>query len=152
LEEGQGYDGKANLTHHFHKYDLKADPRKLTPPYFAEQDEWETLDTIKTKRRAGQIINPDLAFPTPVPFPSAYAPSSILPDFRDMDAEHSDGSGYFDLYVCCQCSTHVVASPVIPGVIPADEWKRFVQEKRSNPPVGKSGEWSVIKGVSTILR
>lgn len=124
-----------NKTHHFHKYARHCNPQDLTPPYSA--DEWETIETVKQKRRAGTIITEDL---------DLNPENKIAEDVVSVEAQ------FFDLYICCQCSFYCVASPLIPGVIPTPVWKAFIDEKKSSPQVGKTPEYSVAKGVSTILK
>lgn len=127
--------GAANKTHHFHKYPKAIDSHKLTPPL--REDEWQSLENIKQKRRNGTIVMDEINV------------ESLGEAENPMDTE-SEGK-LLDLYVCCQCSLYVVASGVIPGVIPRKHFEEFVRGKRNNPIVGKTGELSVVLSLETLL-
>lgn len=69
-----------------------------------------------------------------------------------MNVDHEEGeNGLFDLYVCCQCSFYVIASDVIPGVIPVKLLEDLVKNKIENPPPDKSGELAALITLETIL-
>ena len=127
--------GVANKTHHFHKYPKAIDSHKLTPPL--REDEWQSLENLKQKRRNGTILMDELNVES-------------LGEAENLMDTDSEGK-LLDLYVCCQCSLYVVASGVIPGVIPRKHFEEFVRGKRSNPIVGKTGELSVVLSLETLL-
>ena len=136
-EEDQPF-GKANKTHHFHKYEKAVDSHKLTPPF--RQDEWQIMENIKLKRRAGKIID-ELDI-------NVVQADGI--DREVLEKETGDDEGkLLDLYVCCQCSFYCVASGVIPGVIPRKYIDEIIRDKRSNPPVGKTGDQAIISALET---
>lgn len=142
IEEGDQPFGKTNRTHHFHKYEKAVDSHKLTPPF--RKDEWETLETVKQRRRVGTIMTTDLDL------------SAIKVDevdtLGDNDIESAEDEGkLLDLYVCCQCSFYCVASGVIPGVIPRRHLEELVRDKKGHPGVGKSAEQSIAVAFETFL-
>lgn len=73
-------------------------------------------------------------------------------DNTQMDVDREESEGYLlDLYVCCQCSFYVIASDVIPGVIPVKLIEDLVKNKIENPPPDKSGELAALITLETIL-
>ncbi|KAF8167496.1 hypothetical protein B0H34DRAFT_647132 [Crassisporium funariophilum] len=140
IEEGEQPFGKTNKTHHFHKYEKAVDSHKLTPPF--RQDEWASLESVKQKRRIGTIMPTELNI------------NAIKADNVEFSAEGQaiDEEGkLLDLYVCCQCSFYCVASGIIPGVIPKKHIEELVRDKRSSPPVGKTGEHAVVLAFETFM-
>lgn len=134
-DTGQPF-GKANRTHHFHKYERAVDGHKLTPPF--RKDQWES---VKQKRRTGTIIDSEL-------------------DVRLVKSDDADESGgsvadeegrLMDLYICCQCSFYCVASGILPGVIPKNFMDELQQDRRTHPGVGKTAEQTIALTVETIL-
>lgn len=138
VDEGEHPFGKPNKTHHFHKYEKAFDSHKLTTPY--RQDQWHSLQIAKQKRRVGAIMDNDII--------SAINVDDV--DLDETDAEEEEGK-LLDLYVCCQCTFYCVASGVIPGVIPRKHLDELIREKKSHPPVGKTGEQAVALAVETFL-
>jgi ubiquitin carboxyl-terminal hydrolase 25/28 len=123
-----------NKTHHFHKYEKAVDSHKLTPPFCQE------CESLKLKRRAGAIIHPDLDINA----------MKVDDDMEVIEKKTGDDEGkLLDLYVCCQCSFYCVASGVIPGVIPRKYIDEVIRDKRSNPPVGKTGDQAVVSALET---
>ncbi|KAM6498575.1 hypothetical protein JOM56_006523 [Amanita muscaria] len=126
--------GRANKTHHFHKYEKAIDAHKLTPPF--RRDDWD-LENAKMKRRVQRVIDSD------------------TPDLKNLEnsegSEESEEGKLLDLYVCCQCSFYCVVSGTIPGVIPRKNFDEFVRDKKENPPPGKTGEQAVVQAFETIL-
>jgi hypothetical protein len=131
--------GQVNKTHHFHKYTKAVDAHKLTPPF--RRNEWETLESVKAKRRAGTIIM------DPIDLEKMKAQEG---DKMQEDETEEEGK-LLNLYVCCQCSFYCVASGVIPGFIPRKFWDEFIREKKSSPPPGKTGELNVVLALETLL-
>jgi ubiquitin carboxyl-terminal hydrolase 25/28 len=79
-------------------------------------------------------------------------PASIVTEDARMDVDHDEGEGHrLDLYVCCQCSFYVIASDVIPGVVPVKLLEDLVKNKIENPPPEKSGELAALIALETIL-
>ena len=69
-----------------------------------------------------------------------------------MDTDREEGEGdLLDLYICCQCSFYVIASDVIPGVVPVKLIEDLVKNKIENPPPDKSGEVAALITLETIL-
>ena len=137
IEEDQPF-GKMNKTHHFHKYEKAVDSHKLTPPF--RQDEWQIIENLKLKRRAGGIIPLDLDINT----------VNVDDDIEVVEKKAGDDEGkLLDLYVCCQCSFYCVVSGVIPGVIQRKYIDEVIRDKRSNPPVGKTGDQAVVSALET---
>jgi len=136
LEEEDQPFGKANKTHHFHKYENAVDSHKLTPPF--RQDEWQNIESVKLKRRAGTIISAEMDI------------NAMKVDDVDIERETGDDEGkLLDLYVCCQCSFYCVASGVIPGVIPRRYIDEVIRDRRSNPPVGKTSDQAIVSALET---
>jgi ubiquitin carboxyl-terminal hydrolase 25/28 len=136
-EEDQPF-GKMNKSHHFHKYEKAVDSHKLTPPF--RLDEWQIIESVKLKRRAGTIMSSDLDINA----------VKVDDDVEILEKGTDDDEGkLLDLYVCCQCSFYCVASGVIPGVIPKKYIEELIRDKRSNPPVGKTGDQAVVSALET---
>jgi ubiquitin carboxyl-terminal hydrolase 25/28 len=136
-EEDQPF-GKMNKSHHFHKYEKAVDSHKLTPPL--RLDEWRIIENVKLKRRAGTIIPPELDINA----------VQVDDDIEVLEKGPEDDEGkLLDLYVCCQCSFYCVASGIIPGVIPRKYIDEVIRDKRSNPPVGKTGDQAVVCALET---
>ncbi|KAF8079191.1 hypothetical protein FPV67DRAFT_101469 [Lyophyllum atratum] len=136
-DEGQLF-GRANRTHHFHKYPKAVDSHKLTPPF--RREEWEATETVKQKRRA-QAVMEDIDIET-------IDPQEL--EAIDQDEVEEEGE-LLDLYICCQCQFYCVASGVIPGVIPRKCFDEFVRDKKSNPLPGKSGEQAIALAMETLI-
>ncbi len=137
-DTGQPF-GKANRTHHFHKYERAVDSHKLTPPFL--KDGWES---VKQKRRTGAIIVSDLDV------------RSVKPDDADsvdeLGGSVTDEEGkLMDLYICCQCSFYCVASGVLSGVVPKRYLDELQRDRRSHPGVGKTAEQTIALTIETIL-
>ena len=127
--------GKMNKAHHFHKYEKAVDSHKLTPPF--HQDEWQIFKSLKRKRSADAVI-PGIDV------------VKVDDDIEVMEKKTGDHEGkLLDLYVCCQCSFYCVASSVIPGVIPRKFIDEVIRDKRSNPPVGRTGDQAVVSALET---
>lgn len=137
-EEDQPF-GKANKTHHFHKYEKAVDGHKLTPPF--RQDEWQNMESVKLKRRAGTIISTELDI-------NAINVDEVDTEVPDKEVGDDEGK-LLDLYVCCQCSFYCVASGIIPGVIPRRLIDEVIRDKRSNPPVDKTGDQAIASALDT---
>jgi ubiquitin carboxyl-terminal hydrolase 25/28 len=128
-----GDDGvQFNKTHHFHKYPKAIDALKLTPAL--RVDDWEA-ETATARRRLAT-------------HEARVKEAASEPENSQPEAEEGK---LLDLYVCCQCSFYCVASDLIPGVIPWKCLDRFIKDKRSNPPPGKSGEHAVVIAMETIM-
>jgi ubiquitin carboxyl-terminal hydrolase 25/28 len=138
-DSGQPF-GKANRTHHFHKYERAIDSHKLTPPF--RRDEWENL---RQKRRTGTLLSKDLDI-------SSINPNNIesIDEISETTTEEEEGK-LLDLYVCCQCSFYCVASGVIPGVISKKCMDELQRDKQNHPIVGRTREQTVVQTIETIL-
>ncbi|KAJ6532824.1 hypothetical protein B0H10DRAFT_158246, partial [Mycena sp. CBHHK59/15] len=130
-------ESSANKTHHFHKYEKAVDAHKLAVPF--RFDQWETIETVKQKRRVGTILPDELDLD-----------KMCTEDDDKMDVDEQEGP-LLDLYVCCQCKFYCLRSSVIPGVIPRPLWDSFIQDKQTNPQPGKSSERSVAMAMETLL-
>lgn len=141
IGEGENQFGyPSNNTHHFHKYEKAVDSLKLSPPF--RRNDWETMEKVKQKRRAATIILDDDDLQK--------LKDNLTEDVPIEDKTEEEGE-LLDLYVCCQCSFYVVASGVIPGVIPRKYFAEFVKEKMDHPPLGKTPEASVLTGWETLI-
>jgi ubiquitin carboxyl-terminal hydrolase 25/28 len=142
IEEGDQPFGKANKSHHFHKYEKAIDSHKLTPPF--RRDEWQSFEMVKQKRRVGTIMTTDLNI--------GAIKADGVDSFGENDVEATEEEGkLLDIYMCCQCSFYCVASGVIPGVIPRKHLEELVRDKKDHPTVGKSGEQSTAIALETFL-
>ncbi|KAJ7155926.1 hypothetical protein C8R43DRAFT_1234792 [Mycena crocata] len=130
-------DGTANETHHFHKYEKAVDGHKLKVPLHF--DRWDTIETVKHKRRVGTLLPDELDFD-----------KLAVEDDDKMDVDEPEGP-LLDLFMCCQCTCYVLRSPLIPGVIPRPLWDDFLKEKQSNPQPGKTPERSIALAMETLL-
>lgn len=122
---------KFNKTHHFHKYQMAIDALKLTPPL--KVDDWEA-EMARVKRGNG----------------SSDSHKKDPSEHEDPQSSVEEGKP-LDLYVCCQCSFYCVASDLISGIIPRKYLDSFVKDKRSNPPVGRTGEQAVVIALETVM-
>ncbi|KAJ7665439.1 hypothetical protein DFH06DRAFT_1187350 [Mycena polygramma] len=130
-------DSTGNETHHFHRYEKAVDAHNLDVPF--RLDRWDTIETVKQKRRVATLLPDELDL------------DKIGAEDEDKtDLEDAEGP-LFDLYVCCQCTCYLIRSPVLPGVIPRPLWNDFIQEKLTNPPLGKTPERSVALAMETLL-
>ena len=130
--------GPANVTHHFHAYERAVDARRLTHPFNAS--EWEHEERSKHRHRKLTLRGSDPATAT-----------TELERAVDEVERQDDEGNLLDLHVCCQCSFYVVASHVIPGVVPVKLLEDLVKNKTENPPPDKSGELAALITLETIL-
>jgi ubiquitin carboxyl-terminal hydrolase 25/28 len=70
---------------------------------------------------------------------------------NDMDIAESPKGELLDVFICCQCQFYCMASSTIPGVISKEDLNAFVAD-RSQPPVGKSSEESIIDAFGTLIK
>jgi ubiquitin carboxyl-terminal hydrolase 25/28 len=131
--------GKANRTHHFHKYEGAFDSHKLIPPL--RKDEWENL---KQKRRTGAYMSDGIDI-------RAMDPDALSIDEAGETVTEEEEGKLLDLYVCCQCTLYCVASRVISGVVSKKYMDELQRERKSHPAVGKSPEQTIAVTVETIL-
>lgn len=77
----------------------------------------------------------------------------VAPETKQLDALELSERGYMlDAYVCSLCSLYVVASPIIPAIIPLDVRNAVSDRLRRNPRVGLSPQLSIIKGWELVVR
>lgn len=139
VSDGEQTMGPANVTHHFHAYERAVDARHLTHPFNAS--EWEHEERSKLRHRRMTLRGSDLTTAT-----------AELEQAVDDARKEEDSEGVLlDLYVCCQCSFYVIASDVIPGVIPVKLLEDLVKNKVENPPLDKSGELAALIAFEMIL-
>jgi ubiquitin carboxyl-terminal hydrolase 25/28 len=143
IGDGEQPLGPANITHHFHAYERAVNARRLPHPFNASQ--WENEERSKLRHRKMTLRGDD-------PATVISALEQVAKEDR-MDVDHEEGEGdLLDLYVCCQCSFYVIASDVIPGVVPVKMLEDLVKNKMENPPPDKSGELAAFITLETILR
>ncbi|KAI0296336.1 hypothetical protein B0F90DRAFT_1636470 [Multifurca ochricompacta] len=143
IGDGEQPLGPANVTHHFHAYERAVDARRLTHPFNAS--EWENEERSKLRNRRVTLRGDD-------PTPAATVLEQVPADDTRMDTEQEESEGeLLDLYVCCQCSFYVIASDVIPGVIPVKLLEDLVKNKMENPPLDRNGELAALITLETIL-
>ena len=143
IGDGEQPLGPANITHHFHAYERAVNARRLTHPFNASQ--WENEERSKLRHRKMTLRGDD-------PATVMSALEQVAEDAR-MDVDHEESEGdLLDLYVCCQCSFYVIASDVIPGVVPVKMLEDLVKNKMENPPPDKSGEVAAFISLEMILR
>jgi ubiquitin carboxyl-terminal hydrolase 25 len=142
IGDGEQPLGPSNITHHFHAYERAVDARRLTHPFNTSQ--WENEERSKLRHRKMTLRGDE---PTMV--------VSVLGQAADntqMDVDREETEGYLlDLYVCCQCSFYVIASDVIPGVIPVKLLEDLIKNKIENPPPDKNGELASLISLEMIL-
>ncbi|KAF8262779.1 hypothetical protein EI94DRAFT_1808258 [Lactarius quietus] len=138
VSDGEQALGPANVTHHFHAYERAVDARRLTHPFNAS--EWEHEERSKLRHRRMTLRGDD---PTT-------ATAELVQAAVEVECEDDEGD-LLDLYVCCQCSFYVIASHVIPGVIPVKLLEDLVKNKVENPPLDKSGELAALIALEMIL-
>ncbi|KAH9019093.1 hypothetical protein EDB84DRAFT_1625466 [Lactarius hengduanensis] len=142
VSDGEQPMGPANVTHHFHAYERAVDARRLTHPFNAS--EWEHEERSKLRHRKMTLRGDDTT--------TATTELEQAVDDARMEVERDDGEGdLLDLYVCCQCSFYVIASDVIPGVVPVKLLEDLVKNRVENPPLDKSGELAALITLETIL-
>lgn len=126
--------GRANQTHHFHKYASAVDARTLNTPF--KRSDWESEVRQKRRNRSVTLRIEGDAGETSTQGEKVEEPEGDL----------------LDLYVCCQCSVYcLVSRNVIPGVIPLRKVEEFVKDKLEHPPLGKTGAVAVVSGWETII-
>jgi ubiquitin carboxyl-terminal hydrolase 25/28 len=130
--------GPVNVTHHFHAYERAVDARRLTHPFNAS--EWEHEERSKLRHRKMTLRGSD---------PTMEA-TELGQAADEVEREDEEGD-LLDLYVCCQCSFYVVASNVIPGVVPVKLLEDLIKNKVENPPPDKSGELTALITLEMIL-
>ena len=134
--------GPSNVTHHFHVYERAIDARRLTHPFNAS--EWENEERSKLRHRKMTLRGDEST--------TAGTVLEQAPDDIRMAVDPEEGEGdLLDLYVCCQCSFYVIASGVIPGVVPVKLLEDLVKNKMENPPPDKTGELAALVTLETIL-
>ena len=138
VSDGEQPMGPGNVTHHFHAYEHAVDARRLTHPFNAS--EWEHEERSKLRHRKLTLRSDDLTTAT----------AELGQAVEEVGREDDEG-GLLDLYVCCQCSFYVIASHVIPGVVPVKLLEDLVKNKVENPPPNKSGELAALITLETIL-
>ena len=142
IGDGEQPLGPNNITHHFHAYQRAFDARRLTPPFNASQ--WENEERSKYRHRKMTLRGDD-------PSVEMSALGQVADDTQ-MDTDREEGEGdLLDLYICCQCSFYVIASDVIPGIVPVKLIEDLVKNKIENPPPDKSGEVAALTTLETIL-
>jgi ubiquitin carboxyl-terminal hydrolase 25 len=142
IGDGEQSFGPANITHHFHAYERAVDARRLTHPFNASQ--WENEERSKLRHRKMTLRGDDPAMVMSVLEQAA--------SNTQMEVDREEGNRYLlDLYICCQCSFYVIASDVIPGVIPVKLLEDLVKNKIENPPPDKSGELATLITLEMIL-
>lgn len=140
IDSEPSYGEEGNKTHHFHVYEKAVDAHKLIPAF--RRRPWEMVDKVKQKRRRMTTLNmDDLNMDT----------SGDLKMAEETLVDEDTEGDLLDLYVCCQCSLHCVASGVIPGVIPLKFVEEFNRSKLENPCIDKNGQESVVIGWETLL-
>jgi ubiquitin carboxyl-terminal hydrolase 25/28 len=138
VSDGEQTMGPVNVTHHFHAYERAVDARRLTHPFNAS--EWEHEERSKLRHRKMTLRGSD---------PTAEA-TELGQAADEVEREDEEGD-LLDLYVCCQCSFYVVASNVIPGVVPVKLLEDLIKNKVENPPPDKSGELTALITLEMIL-
>lgn len=136
--------GPANKTHHFHLYEQAVDAAHLTPAF--ARREWER-DLGRKNARRRVTITEQVLVTNQGNTQLQVEDAGRVPKGLEADEERD----LLDLYVCCQCSFYVVASDVIPGVIPPKYVDEFTSDKAKNPPVGRTGEQSVVLAWEVIM-
>ncbi|TDL19407.1 cysteine proteinase [Rickenella mellea] len=127
-----------NKTHHFHFYERSVEASSLNPGF-----NWHAWEQAKDRQERGK---------------GAHRRMTLTGDEYGMKLplDDNDEKPYLlDLYVCCQCSVYVVASPptsLIPGVLDSKYVEEFTKSKMENPTVGKSPQESVAGAWETVLR
>ena len=143
IGDGEQPLGPANITHHFHAYERAVNARRLTHPFNASQ--WENEERSKLRHRKMTLRGDDPA--------TVMSSLDQVTEDAQMDVDHEESEGdLLDLYVCCQCSFYVMASDVIPGVVPAKMLEDLVKNKMENPPPDRSGEVAALQSLEMILR
>ena len=115
-------------THHFHHYPDSVRGSSLSPPFVNHllRPNWEI--SLDKEDRTTETSDSDL---------------------------NPDDDILLDLFVCCQCQVHILATPsdvVIPAVIPKSIFAEFRQDRMANPALGKNGSETYILALETILK
>ncbi|THH27938.1 hypothetical protein EUX98_g6252 [Antrodiella citrinella] len=123
--------GPENKTHHFHRYERAVDARTITTPY--RRSDWEE-EEIRKRRRRKMTLREE----------GDDAPEKVQVE-EEVEGE------LLDLYVCCQCSVHCVASQVIPGVVPVKFMDELTKDKQSHPALDRTPNATVMAAWETII-
>ncbi|CAE6464645.1 unnamed protein product [Rhizoctonia solani] len=108
---------------------------------------------------AGSGLFPALKRPTPkvredVEMSSESQPQDGQDEYRSSWAQ-APPAEHLDLYLCCQCKTHILCSPggsVIPCITPSDSLNSFIYDRYSNPKPGQDREQSALTALEMLLR
>ncbi|KAG8893932.1 ubiquitin-specific protease ubp2, partial [Tulasnella sp. 403] len=120
-------------THHFHFYQGAIRGSSLSPPFVKPP----TLTSARSERRSRKGSS---ASTTSRPDEPSIVPSEEI---------------WLDLYVCCQCQTHLIVSnesATIPSVIDSKLLRDYIQDRQHNPPPNKTGQEAVMLALETLLR
>lgn len=149
LEDDQPYGVLKNKTHHFHVYRKAVDAAQMTPAYIPRS--WERAERYKKSHRRMTIGSQELDSETVALAVEGDAKSKeetlMVTDLKEEEEAHN----LLDLYLCCQCSLYVLASDVIPGVVPVKTVDALISEKEANPPPNVSKYDSVLNALETII-
>lgn len=88
---------------------------------------------------------------------SSLAEVSVSSDQMDEDQTTSIAyetpNGYLlDVYACALCHVYIVASPMIPAIIPRDKHEALSNRLRENPPAGITPVGSMVRAWELIIR
>lgn len=94
-------------------------------------------------------------FPGAVAFELSHTASEedLFENSPTYDWEVSRTPAPLDLYVCCACSTHILVSERIPGIVPSELFDKLRTERGAQPrgAPGQTVEDRILRAVETIL-
>lgn len=126
--------------HHFHFYGDYLDSAQL--------------DDVAGGQAFGHLAP---SFPKPPPSPE----SSTNPDGGSLDltddkkamlATETEKGYMLDAYICSSCNVYVLATRLIPGILPLEARDSLTNYMFENPTPGNGPVWSVIRGWSLVVR
>lgn len=131
-----GFSSSRAKTHHFHHYPKSVKGSSLNPPFVLRKIDVETAAAVKGRRASNASSSRQRA--TDATAVASSEPNEI----------------FLDLWVCCQCQTHVISSgpeAVIPMILDGVLLQHYIRdrERESSKP---TKEESVIYSLETILR
>ncbi len=122
-----------SVHHHFHHYPRATD----VPPSLSTA--FSPPGNLASESSASTPMDQDANEPGIV---------EITKEIVEQDADTIPA----DLYICTLCQIYVMASDVIPAVIPSQLLRALVLDRTVNPPVGKSSAQSVVCALELLVK
>ncbi|KAF5383997.1 hypothetical protein D9757_006974 [Collybiopsis confluens] len=144
---------KRNLTHHFHHYPKAVDASKLDVPFPLQAPAYPSKSySAPTKQpiRAGTLPDKSMTLDAihetteaREPFNAAAIADSFVDEPSELPEIAQGPPLLLDLFVCCQCSLYVLASPAPSDSLPDSKYSLFVSSETAVSSASPdSSEWT----------